>query len=257
MSESKVSLVTVALDNRTLLETLVEHRMLREELESEDMAQVTRKLWGSRVENEADIREMLANLPNIKEDAFESCFRKVGLNIDPLPKYRKFIALKDRIRKLVERDYEVSDVFVTFETEAGQRKALESLSVGKLSLFCNRANIPDYCKFRGEDILDIIEAPEPNAVRWMDLAMSRWQVASGLIISTSLIVVLTTIWCTFIVWRTWNEGKCIMKRKEKTMVSILITNVLAIANQNRSLCSHLYLGHERNGAFFLHKSYEL
>lgn len=73
-------------------------------------------------------------------------------------------------RQLMEKRFDVSEVFVTFETESAQRRVLRLLTVGKMHVASNntRALIFEYL-FRGNLVLDIIESVEPSAIRWQDL----------------------------------------------------------------------------------------
>ena len=68
--------------------------------------------------------------------------------------------LNEKIRGLVQLTYPVTNVFITFETEKGQRDCLTALSVGK---YYSRTNtIPKDMKsqylFRNSYVLDVEEA---------------------------------------------------------------------------------------------------
>lgn len=103
-----------------------------------------------------------------------------------LPWYKKLLfidaqKIKENIAKIDnsieadfgQRDYNVSSVFVIFETEEAQQLALKWLSVKGLDLFRKDvSSLPDECLFRGKHLLSVIEPPEPSSVRWQDLGES-------------------------------------------------------------------------------------
>lgn len=87
----------------------------------------------------------------------------------------KIRALDEEINDLsdlAKHNYVVSEVFVTFESEASQRRALRALSVSTLApamATIGRVVLPDNLLFRGRHLLRVTEAPEPTAVRWEEL----------------------------------------------------------------------------------------
>jgi hypothetical protein len=81
--------------------------------------------------------------------------------------------LTDEIKELQKEKYEVSKVFVTFETEEGQRAALSALSIGRLDIMMNNKSKAG-ALFR-DTVLSIGEPSEPSAVRWLDLSASKMQ----------------------------------------------------------------------------------
>ncbi|KAG7353426.1 hypothetical protein IV203_002781 [Nitzschia inconspicua] len=83
--------------------------------------------------------------------------------------YDKMCVLKKKIIELQEKEYKVSQVFVTFETEHGQRAALSALQLGLLDvLTVNKKAVTQNCLFR-DTLLHVVQPAEPNAVRWLDL----------------------------------------------------------------------------------------
>lgn len=78
----------------------------------------------------------------------------------------------DEIKALQMEEYKVSAVYITFETEQGQRTALEALNASRTELMANTAiNLDPSALFR-DTVLNVEEACEPTAVRWMDLSSS-------------------------------------------------------------------------------------
>jgi hypothetical protein len=82
----------------------------------------------------------------------------------------------------------VSAVYITFETEQGQRTAMEALNVSRTESLANTAiGLDPSALFRGK-VLNVDEAPEPTAVRWLDLNYSS--VSMAMRTSFTLIVTL-------------------------------------------------------------------
>ena len=73
-------------------------------------------------------------------------------------------ALDKEISILGKLNYDVSEVFITFEKEEHQQRVLNAM---QMSLLCTRKR-DDKFSFNGIN-LNICEAAEPSAVRWDDL----------------------------------------------------------------------------------------
>lgn len=82
----------------------------------------------------------------------------------PKDLYDKVQAIDKEIEALAGRVYPTSSVYVTFETEAMQRRVLAQMSYPKLF---KGAVDSDYI-FEGQ-VLDIDEPDEPSSIRWYDL----------------------------------------------------------------------------------------
>eukprot|EP00546_Thalassionema_frauenfeldii_P014586 CAMPEP_0178929534 /NCGR_PEP_ID=MMETSP0786-20121207/20660_1 /TAXON_ID=186022 /ORGANISM="Thalassionema frauenfeldii, Strain CCMP 1798" /LENGTH=762 /DNA_ID=CAMNT_0020605815 /DNA_START=863 /DNA_END=3151 /DNA_ORIENTATION=- len=84
--------------------------------------------------------------------------------------------VNDSIHKLSTVDFPVTRVYVTFETEAAQRKVLDLLSVGGKAI--KRKDVmkveDERHLFRSKVVLNIKEADEPSTVRWHDLSDKFW-----------------------------------------------------------------------------------
>lgn len=153
-----VTCCTVTLDNEELIAALVKRRELFVQLESLQPA-------GIVVDPHADVSIAVATA-------------------EPVPWYYKLIGIKDaetiqqEIKKLdaqIETDlalrvYDVSNVFVIFETEHAQQEALKQLAcLGIDKLRNNTDALPVDLLFRGNKVLAVREPPEPSSVRWKDL----------------------------------------------------------------------------------------
>ena len=81
--------------------------------------------------------------------------------------------ITDQVKEAQKKKYPVSKVFVTFETEEGQRTALSALTCSKLDVHLQRKNAIDpNALFQGEKVLKVSKPTEPNSVRWLDLQVT-------------------------------------------------------------------------------------
>ena len=85
--------------------------------------------------------------------------------------FARMAVLTAKIQGLAQQDYPVTNVFITFETEADQRRVLEKLSVGQAAVDTNRqSSVRDAnYLFRGFRVLSVHEPEEPDSIRWEDL----------------------------------------------------------------------------------------
>jgi hypothetical protein len=106
----------------------------------------------------------------------------------------RVFTLTNEIKELQTEKYDVSKVFVTFETEEGQRAALSALSIGRLDIMMNnKGSVAPSAIFK-DTILRIGEPSEPSAVRWLDLSASTGRKVSmrGLNLGITLAIVSFT-----------------------------------------------------------------
>lgn len=84
--------------------------------------------------------------------------------------FARLTVLTSKVQGLAQQDYPATNVFLTLETEADQRKILKGLNVGSNDIRRQRIQKvkSDYL-FRGKHLLEVSEADEPNTVRWQDL----------------------------------------------------------------------------------------
>lgn len=146
----EVAYITVALNNTKLLKALTQRRILlqRAFFQWEDRQALTMPLQ---------------SIPVGTEKKSPSLFKKLT-QIDAT------------CRMLLEQTYPTSAIFVTFQKEQAQRLAMKTLQIGQLNVVNNRTELlePKQC-FRGNLVLDVLEAPEPSAIRWQDLDESKIQ----------------------------------------------------------------------------------
>jgi len=151
-----VTCITVAVDNEELVRALVERRGL--------MYQLQQLL-------PPDVKFDKFNLESMAEQAkplvwwqimmFSSTAEQLLFQIN---------ALDEKITELSELKHDVAEIFVTFETEEAQRASLRSLCVRRWdTLTNNTSGLPQQLLYGGQYILNVVEPPEPSAVRWQDL----------------------------------------------------------------------------------------
>ena len=109
----------------------------------------------------------------------------------------KYRTVEDGIKDILRenRDHPASTVFVTFETEAGQREVLKALSVGSYAVRRNDRSSLSNPKhlFRGRRVLEVIEPEEPSAIRWEEVDTTPREMLRGILLTSFLCVVLVAI----------------------------------------------------------------
>ncbi len=89
--------------------------------------------------------------------------------LDPQVLLERIRMKTELIEELQQKDYDVSSVIVTFESESGKRTALEALSASRIAVKTqNTAGKKEEDLFRGR-ILDVIEPSEPSAIQYLNL----------------------------------------------------------------------------------------
>ena len=174
-AEQQVTCVTVAINNEQMLRKLIARRRHRNNL----------RLMlppGTDMDDEDMVRNQIAQLQREQESEPKGClyciiqtfvlpiFHIFRMFLPPDILFEKVLTLTQEIKELQNKEYQVSTVFVTFETEEGQRAALSALSVGKIHAITNNTNaVGPGAVFDGR-VLQVEEPVEPNAVRWLDLS---------------------------------------------------------------------------------------
>ena len=136
------------------------------------------------MDDEDEVRTAVAQLVNDRDLEPRGCLWKLfdctvlpilhifGMMLLAETLVDRLFDLTVEIKELQTEKYEVCKVFVTFETEEGQRAALSALSIGRLDIMMNnKANCAPSALFKGH-ILNVSEPSEPSAVRWLDLSAS-------------------------------------------------------------------------------------
>lgn len=130
---------------------------------------------------------------------------RFGLLLTPSQLWNRIQDLEEERNSLLTEKYTPSAVFITMETEEGQRTALEALDTGKLAgwgFFGHKTT--GVTKFNGKTVLEVSEAVEPSAVRWIDLSSSTLKKQTRRFI-TSLVLVLILMIQVFLVRHIRNK----------------------------------------------------
>jgi hypothetical protein len=104
----------------------------------------------------------------------------------------KVFTLKDEINELQKEKYHVASVFVTFETEEGQRAALSAMSTGKLNTLLNNTNAVTPSIVFQDRVLRVREPTEPSSVRWLDLGVSTIRKVLGRVVNFGITLLLVS-----------------------------------------------------------------
>lgn len=159
-SDVHVTCCTVARDNFLLLRALVKRRELLQRLK-----------WDLPPGTCLDIRSLL-DLAQSTRDARSLFANMKALVLPGVPEVvSQLVEVNKMIEKLSELNFPATRVFVTFETEAAQRRVLSLLSVGSNAIRRNdvmKVNSRDHL-FRSNLVLNVKEADEPSTIRWQDL----------------------------------------------------------------------------------------
>jgi len=171
----QVSVVTVALNNDVLVRKLLTRRVFINQLKSKipdiDLDDETAtQLAVDKYEQE--ISQEKVGCIGTMLNCFIPLLNIINMLLPPHKLVQKIATLTDEIKELQNQKYDATEVYVTFETEEGQRTALDALKVGLLdSVFERTGAVAPECLFDGK-ILHAEEPTEPNAVRWLDLSYS-------------------------------------------------------------------------------------
>ena len=163
--------MTIALDNDKLLRKLTTRRLQQQRLrlllpgeidmDKPDQVQEALQEWTLQREKETSA---------FSKHFVNPLLGAMGLVVRPQSIYRGIERLTEEIRVLQKKEYNACHVFVTFETEVAQRKALTALSVAKLDVWINKTRHVDPNIIFQDRVLAVEEPVEPDSVRWLDLS---------------------------------------------------------------------------------------
>lgn len=166
--DARVAVVTVDVENDDLIQTLA---LRREILRKIEFILPPGYTTGTR----AELDEVSAKVK--KERGIIGRF-KARMGSQGVPELlNRYDEAAKKVEELSATNHLVSAVFVTFETEAGQRRVLKGLDIGKL------AKKAKYL-FRGNHILHVEEPEEPSTIRWQEQGTSEATVVRQVVIST-------------------------------------------------------------------------
>jgi hypothetical protein len=183
-SDKAVTLCTVALNNEQLLAKLVQRRKDIKSLKRQLPAPLFGRGAGSvgvkcgfdNDEQLSAVDDAVKQAKRYRESLPTNCLSKlVGLTVTPLLRrlglclteemlWKRIQATTEDIKTLQKLEYQAAAVYVTFETEQGQRTALEALNASEMEVITKSAiNLDPSALFQGT-VLRVNEASEPNAV---------------------------------------------------------------------------------------------
>ena len=156
---------TIAVDNDLLVRSLVERRQVLRTLEL-------------LVESGTSLDSLTLAGIAAHQERQRGLWGRVWASLVPgIPEFfARHVVLTAKIQGLAQQDYPATKVFVTFETEAAQRRVLTALSTGKWDhrqTSSTNTTKPQHL-FRGTVALEVQEPDEPNTVRWQDLNETGW-----------------------------------------------------------------------------------
>jgi hypothetical protein len=184
-----VTVCTVAVENDLLVRSLVERREILRRIEM-------------MVEPGTSMDQLtLAGLA-AKEERSRRFFGNLKAKfVKGLPEYfGRLAVLTAKVQGLAQQDFPASSVFLTFETEADQRRVLSALTTGAVPARRNfNKNIASHHLFRGDKVLHVAEPDEPNTIRWQDLN-ENWKDRMRQQAFTTLATVIAIFMVAFIVY---------------------------------------------------------
>lgn len=154
-----VTCCTVTIDNDLLVKTLAERR--------EVITMLDEKIREGSMLNTMKLSEISAQI-----EYGRTFFGNLKGRISPgIPELTgRLTVLNAKIQGLTQQQYKATRVFCTFETESMQRQVISEMMVGSMTAYKNNTHVIDpSLLFRGEKVLLIREAEEPNTIRWTDL----------------------------------------------------------------------------------------
>ena len=149
-SDVYVTCCTVGINNQKLLISLLKRRELRQRIRFN-------LPYGSKMDNQS--LKHTAHEIKSKRNFFQQQWAKIFPGVPEW--FARIKVLESSIVKLAEKKYIVTSVFVTFETEAAQRKVLASMTSREY-------------QFRDSIHLKIQEAVEPSSIRWQYIDVQYW-----------------------------------------------------------------------------------
>ena len=210
--------VTVSINNQALMKLLLRQRSLRHN--------ITEKLLIDEVyDEEVGFNEQSVN-------CVTKILNKFGIALPVHVLHEQLMDVQRQIRQEVAcGSYDAERVFVTFETEEGQRNALNALNTGLIAAWTDASNvIPIEDRFRGQNVLKVQESTEPDAVRWAEIGVStvrKYQERTCTLLLTSAVIV----GAAFLVWVINKQGDTIIAAGFISVFNTLIPIICFFINE--------------------------
>jgi hypothetical protein len=246
-----VTAVTIALNNEELVQKLIYRRVHRNNLrmklpkgiDMDDEDMVRSAVSDYMRETEAEPRGPLYRLFSCTLLPLLNLFGML-LSADVL--VDKVFTLTEEIKELQKKKYDAVKVFVTFETEAGQRSALSALAVSRLDIMFNKTdNVPPSIVFQGT-VLKVAEPKEPNSIRWLDLSAGTFQRVVWRLINAAITVGIVSFTGYLVTMARYNVGTSLSSIMVSVFNSIIpvVVKILMIFEKHHTegtFQSSLYL----------------
>uniref|UniRef100_A0A7S2V6J7 CSC1/OSCA1-like cytosolic domain-containing protein n=1 Tax=Fibrocapsa japonica TaxID=94617 RepID=A0A7S2V6J7_9STRA len=139
----------------------------------------------------------------------------------------KLVKINEQIAKLShpDKEYPVCKVYVIFQTEEGQRNALEALTTGAIPAAFEISTVEDKYKFRGTNVLSVEEAVEPSEVLWENLELSVWYSLAQSLVSLVLTALLI-YWAYLAIYAAKKSAKSTATGLVVSVINVLLPIVL-------------------------------
>ena len=150
---------TVTIDNDLLVKTLAGRR--------EVIALLAEKVREGSMLNSMKLSQLSAKIEHGRR-----CFGNLKSRVNPgVPELTgRLSVLNAKIQGLTQQEYVATRVFCTFEMESEQREILSEMVVASMTAYRNDTHsINPNLLFRGERVLKVREAEDPNTIRWTEL----------------------------------------------------------------------------------------
>mmetsp|Transcript_23023 Transcript_23023/g.32432 ORF Transcript_23023/g.32432 Transcript_23023/m.32432 type:complete len:948 (+) Transcript_23023:108-2951(+) len=177
VGNKNVTLCTISIDNHEMLVALRNRRQFRDKLRfllvdiSDEDFEDEEKM-SQHINNHIEERdsERISILGHILNCTIIPLLRPLGFFLPAETLMEKIDTLTEKIKELQEKEYAVSDVFITYESESSQRNAFKCLRAGIIDTSFQRTKSYHHSNlFRGERLLSISEPYEPDAIHWTEL----------------------------------------------------------------------------------------
>mmetsp|Transcript_1802 Transcript_1802/g.3646 ORF Transcript_1802/g.3646 Transcript_1802/m.3646 type:complete len:736 (-) Transcript_1802:1158-3365(-) len=219
-----VTACTIGVDNDLLVQALVTRR--------ENLRMIEMKVAPGTPLDTLTIAKLAAE----EEKKRNSIDRIVAMIIPGIPEHlSKVVVATAKIQGLAQQDHDVSNVFITFETEAEQRRVLEALSVGKRNVRKQNKRVladPERHLFQGR-VLHVMEPEEPSTVRWKDLNAPRLLRRKQQLLT--MLVTIVAIICISLIVRAVNKADV---RFSATTIAVFNISFPALAKALTNMESH-------------------
>ena len=157
---AQVAVCTCAIDNDLLVRALVERR--------ETYRKIKQSLPYGHPMDVLSLAQAAAEIEKYRRPV-QRIFAPLAPGVPEF--FSALVVTNARVQALSQLEYKTTRVFVTFDSEADQRHVLSKLTVGTARAKKNDPSALENEKymFRGEHVLNVVEAKEPNTVHWQSL----------------------------------------------------------------------------------------